>query len=265
MTNLKRYFPKKLWEWEWVECSLGAATLNVMWLLPVVTAHMFPARVDGKVPARAAHCRKSAGTGENYKTCWIFAVGPRMARIPAENCPHTREICRENRPRTTSAVGKLFIVRRAWSATTVTVRIDRKITSSEAFGNTIVIESDRRIVYDKMIPCANAVSTIDPQSCAMIQIINQERYPARLHEYMTIGRGYLLMNYIGLDVVPHTWIWKKNMPMRCLKISNSSYERIDIFLLIDLKNSHKVPCLAMTWTQWILFQSVNNRVKEIQK
>ena len=38
-----------------------------MTLLPVVTPHALAARVDNEVPTRAAHFRKSAGTGTNYQ------------------------------------------------------------------------------------------------------------------------------------------------------------------------------------------------------
>ena len=58
--------------------------MSAIWLLPVVTAHALAARVDSKVPARAAHGGVSTWTGKNYRTCWISTVWSRMAKFPPE-------------------------------------------------------------------------------------------------------------------------------------------------------------------------------------
>ena len=89
------------------------------------------------------------------------------------------------------------------SATTIVVKLDTEITSSEIFGDTIVIEPDRGILHNKMVSFANAICQVDQHSCAMIEVINMERYPVRLHENTYIGMGCPLVNYMGLDA-PHT-------------------------------------------------------------
>ena len=82
---------------------------------------------------------------------------------------------------------------------TVAFRVNTEITPSELFGDTIVIEPDRGILQDKMVSFANALCRVDQNSCAMIEVINQEQYPVRIHENTYIGVGCPLLKYIGLD------------------------------------------------------------------